>query len=172
MSYVKTKQAANFTQAAAVTLADSAAETTLVSSTGTGALSIMKDSFAVGKTFRITAMGIYSNTGTPTLQLKVKLGAVTVLDSGAITTVTGASNRVFTLEGVITVYALGATGTVRGQGTITETGGTTKVYGMATTAAGDVPTTANQALNITATWGAASASNTITLTNLIFEELN
>ncbi len=169
MPLIKTKQFADFTQAQAVTLANSTTETTLVG-TGEGALTIQKNSLAVGKTFKISGKGFYSNTGTPSLTIKVKAGSTVLLTSGAITTTTGASNRGFSFEGVLTVYSLGSSGTLHGQGQVVEVGSATTA--MVNTSAVTVDTTANQALNVTAQWGAASASNTITLTNLVLEELN
>lgn len=170
MPLIKTKQPILFTQAAAVTVANTTNETTVVSSTAEGTLTIQKNSTSVGKTFRVKARGYYSNTGTPTLTVKLKAGSTVLLTSGAITTTTAASNRAFEFEGEVTVYSLGSSGTVRGQGSVSEFG--SAVTGIASTAAVTVDTTANQTLNITVQWGTASASNTITITNVVVEELN
>lgn len=169
MPLIKTKQPADFTQYQAVTVANSTSETTVVGS-GEGALTIQKNSFAVGKTFKISGKGFYSNTGTPTLTLKVKAGSTVLLTSGAITTTTSASNRGFSFEGVLTVYSVGSSGTIHGQGEVVEVGSAHTA--MVNTSAVTLNTTANQALNVTVQWGAASASNTITITNLVLEELN
>lgn len=173
MPLIKNANPIRFAQTATVTVADTATETTLVGA-GEGSLTLNANSTLVGKTFKIKGAGVFSNTGTPTLTLKIKLGAVTVLDTGAITTVTSASNRLFLFEGVITVRSVGASGTAFAQGTFTETAtaGTGKLYPVANTSTVAVDTTANLAFNVTATWGAASASNTISLTNLVIEEVN
>lgn len=167
MAYVKTKQLVPFTQGAAVTLANSTVETTLLSTTFTGGLEF--SDFLVGKTFRVSGFGHYTNTGTPTLQLKLKFGSVVLSDSTAITTTTGATNRVFKYEALVTVYALGTTGTLETTGVFSEVG--SAVTGLASTAA-TVNTTVPQTLALTAQWSAASASNTITLNSLVCEELN
>ena len=173
MPNLKYKQKVRFAQTATATLASSTTETTLVS-TGVGSVSLTKNSIAVGKTFKVSGAGVFSNTGTPTLDLKVKLGSVTVLDSGAITTVTTASNREFLFSGIITIRSIGASGTAFAQGTFTETlaTGVSLNYPMSNAATVAVDTTANLAFNVTAQWGASSASNTISLTNLLIEELN
>mgnify|MGYP003340148971 CR=1 FL=1 len=174
MSFVKTKQIVPFTQGATVTVANTTTETTLVSTTGIGGVELIKNGFTVGKTYRVSGCGVFSNTGTPTLELKVKFGATVVLDSGAITTTTSASNREFYFTGLLTVTALGASGAVIGQGLFheTATSGSGKVYPLSNASAVTVDTTTNQTVNVTVTWGAASASNTITLTNFLLEELN
>lgn len=172
MSFLKTKQIVPFTQGASVTVASTASETTLVSSTGIGGVTLLKNGFVVGKTYRISGCGVFSNTGTPTLTIKVKFGSTAILSTGAVTTTTGASNREFTFSGLITVQSLGASGTVHGQGSLTEYASTPVVFPMTNSAAVTVDTTANQTVGVTAQWGASSASNTITLTNLVLEELN
>lgn len=174
MSYLKLKQLVPFTQGASVTVATTASETTLVSTTGIGTPGLTASGFTVGKTYRVSGAGVFSNTGTPTLDIKVKFGSTAVLDTGAITTVTTASNRVFTFSGLLTIQSLGSTGTVLGQGIFNETAttGAGKAYPMGNSAAVTVDTTANQLVSVTATWGTSSSSNTITLTNLVLEELN
>ena len=146
----------------------------LIVSTGIGGVELLKNGFTVGKTYRVSGAGVFSNTGTPTLDIKVKLGSTAILDTGAITTVTTASNREFYFQGLITVTVLGSSGAVNAQGLFHETAttGAGKVYPMANAAAVTVNTTTNQTLSVTAQWGASSASNTITLTNLVLEELN
>lgn len=175
MSFVKIKQSVPYTQGASVTVASTASETTLLSSTGSaGGLLLLKDGFTTGKTYRVSGCGVFSNTGTPTLNIKVKFGSTAILATGDITTVTAASDREFSFSGLITVKSLGASGTVNGQGIFVETlaTGVSLNYPMTNAAAVTVDTTANQTVNVTATWGASSASNTITLTNFVLEELN
>lgn len=169
MPFLKTKLPADFTQYQAVTVANSTTETTVIG-TGEGSLTFQKNSLAVGKTFKVTALGYYSNTSTPTLTVKLKAGSTVLLSSGAITTTASASNRAFKFEGIVTVYSLGASGTVRGGGKVEEVGSATT--GIAGTSAVTVDTTANQTLNLTVQWGTANSSNTITITNLVVEELN
>ena len=173
MPLIKNPHPIRFAQTASVTVADTASETTIIG-TGEGSLKLNANSTLAGKTFKIKGAGVFSNTSTPTLDIKIKLGSVTLLDTGAITTVTSASNRLFLFEGLVTVRSVGSSGTAFAQGTFTETAttGSGKLYPMANTSTSAVDTTANLAFNVTAQWGSASASNTITLTNLVIEEVN
>lgn len=169
MPLIKTKQPILFTQAAAVTVANLDTETTLVS-TGEGSLTIQKNSFSVGKTFKVKALGFYSTTGTPTITLKFKAGSTVLVNSGALATANNSSNAGFSFEALVTVYSLGASGTTYGQGVCIQDNLAPQLATNTSTVTLD--TTANQALNVTAQWSAASASNTITITNLVVEELN
>lgn len=173
MSYLIRKTNALFTSGAAVTVANTTTETTLVSTTGLGSTTILNDSVGVGKTFKVKVAGTLSTTGTPTLTFKIKNGSTVLLTSGAVTqaTITGES---FAVEALVTVYAVGATGSVNGQGTIVVTGSSPVVakLPMSGGAAVTVDTTANIALDVTAQWSAASTSNTLTVTSLVIEELN
>lgn len=171
MPLIKNSNPVRFTQTASVTVANSTTETTLIGA-GEGSVSLTKNSTLAGKTFKIKGYGVFSNTSTPTLRLKVKLGSVTVLDSTAVTTTTAASNRLFEFEGVITVRSVGSSGTSFGQGKLVEYASTGILFPMANTSTSAVDTTANLAFDVTAQWGSASASNTITLTNLVIEEVN
>jgi hypothetical protein len=170
MPFKKYADTIKFAQTATVTVADTTNETTLVGA-GEGSLSVLKNSTLVGKTFKITGAGVYSNTGTPTLNLQVKLGAVAIAATGAVTTVTGASNRVFTFDILVTVRSVGGSGTAFAQGLLFENS-TQKIWPMGNTSTVAVDTTANLAFNVTATWGTGSASNTISLTNLAIVEVN
>lgn len=172
MAFVKAKQLSLYTQGAPVTVATSAAETTVISTTGSGGLEVLKNSMTVGKTYRIQLAGYYSNTGTPTLDLKVKFGTTVLLDTGVLTTATGATNREFMVDGLITVYTVGSSGAVRGQGLYLSPTETILVNPMINTSNVTVDTTANNTFNVTIQWGTSSSSNTITVTNLVIEELN
>lgn len=172
MPFLKTKLPADFTQYQAVTVANSTTETTVIG-TGEGSLTFQKNSMAVGKTFRVSAKGFLSTTGTPTLRLKVKLGSTVILDSGTATMAT-ITNESFSLDSEFSVYSIGSSGTVDGQGIMIVTGSSAKVIAVPTASGSaiTVDSTANQALNVTVQWGTASLSNTITITNVVVEELN
>lgn len=173
MPFKKYADQVRFVQTATITVADTTAATTLLGA-GEGSLTLLKNSTLAGKTFKIKGAGIFSNTGTPTLNVIVSLGGVAAFSTGAITTVTTASNRQFHFEGLITVRTVGASGTAIAQGEFTETlaTGVSLNYPMVNTTTFAVDTTANLAFDVTATWGAASSSNTISLTNCIIEEVN
>jgi len=171
-----------FSATAAATVGNTTTETTLLGS-GQGTKTIEAGMLRVGGTIRITALGFIGWTGTPTIQIRVKLGSATVLNSGAITpgTLTGVS--FFRVEAEIVVRTLGATGTVIGQGVL--------LHGQPAAAAGQVlliaagspntglfttsdttttlDTTASAAVDVTMQWGTANAANTVSITNVTIE---
>lgn len=162
-----------FVQTASGNINNSTTETTLVS-TGNGTATLEANFLNTGRKIRVKASGFYSNTGTPTLRLKVKFGSVVILDTTAFTTSSGAANNQWDLEGIITVRTSGATGTVIGQGTVSfNTSGTAaQIVQMVNTATIVVDTTVSTAVTVTAQWGTASSSNTITCTDLTLENMN
>lgn len=145
-----------------------------------------------GRVIRLTAYGRHSTAAatTPTLTFRVRWGGVsgTVLcASGAMTTGSGVSAAMWKVEVIIqtrtngssgTVYAVGnarlgedATSTV---GSATNAGAEDHMgsAGVATPATATVDLTADTALSITAQWGTANASNTLTGHVYTIESLN
>lgn len=157
-----------FVATASATVANTSAETTIIG-TGVGSLTLPADFFSVGKTLRIKVMGVISNTGTPTINVRMKLGSTTICASGDVTTPASLSNHLFSAEILLTCRTVGVTGTVFGQGSV-QLGGT--LSQMPATAAATVDTTGTLAVNVTAQWGAADPANTISVTNAIVEKLN
>jgi hypothetical protein len=133
-----------------------------------------------GRTLRVTAYGRHSTTGTPTLTFRLRWGGVagTVMAaSGAITCGSTVTAAIWRLEAILQVRSNGSSGTVLtiGQVTLAEdaantVGSATNASavgmmgsaGVATPAAVTLDLTADTALALTATWSAASASNTLT----------
>lgn len=142
---------------------------------------------SVGRGIRIVARGILSSTGTPTYTFTVRFGAAgnttsaIVLGSAALTTGSGVSNQMFELEGDIILTALGAAGTnstVRGIGMVA-CGGLASpfqypVWGGAASpgTVATVDTTIVNYINFNVACSASSASNTITLQQLLIFGLN
>lgn len=162
-----------FTQTADSTVENTTTEGTIVG-TGVGTTTLPADYFVIGKSFRIKVMGHIASTGTPTLQLKVKLGAVEVIDTGAVALGAITGTRLFILEAFITCRTIGATGTVQGQGNFVYYSASGQVEGIddANTGTSTVDTTGSLAIDVTADWGTANAANIITSTNLVIEALN
>lgn len=160
-----------FNLGTSVVLANSTAETTLISP-NRGSLSLAPLYFTPGKILRIRGRGLHSVTGTPTFNIKLKLDSTAILTTGAISIGTGA-NQKFELEGLITCQAQGSSNTLMAQGTYTEppaTFGNVSGIDLGNTAAASIDTTAAHVLDLTGTWSAASSSNTLTLTNLVIEQ--
>lgn len=157
-------------QTSAVTVASTAAETTLLAS----AYTIQANWLTAGKTLRIRARGIIGNTGTPNLTLKVKLGGATVITTGAVTMSTITGSMDFFIDATVTIRTAGGTGTAIGQiaGDYCTANGTAPLRISAPTASTTtIDTTANSSFDVTAQWSASSASNTLTITNLTVESL-
>jgi hypothetical protein len=126
-----------------------------------------------GTVYRVKAFGNINTTGTPTLQLKVKLGATTIADTGAVTMANNTNGRFF-LEFDILVTVVGAGGSVHCfplfEYAALGGGGVTQLFHVAA-AATSINWTSSQTIDITFQWSAASASNSITLFGLTIERV-
>jgi hypothetical protein len=152
--------------AASTTVANTLTETTIATMTIPAADAV------VGAVYRIKAWGIASVTGTPTLTLRSRLGGVagTALGSSTGRTASsGVTNRAWQVTADLTCLTTGAAGTwFASQVTIESitlaAGPPFVAPGMILdgTSAVTVDTTVAQDFVITATWGTASASNTLT----------
>ena len=143
-----------------------------------------------GRAFRIRAFGQYSTTATPTIIFTLRWGGVagTVLcKTAACTTPSGVTAATWDLDVIVQTRSNGSAGTVMANGTArvfaavagtvasaTGAGLVTPMTagGVVTPATAAVDLTADTALSLTATWSAASASNTLTGLNYTVEALN
>jgi hypothetical protein len=155
----------HFVQTAIQTIANTVVETTLIGA-GSGSLALPADFWTVGKALKIVMHGQVDDTGTPTVELRLKLGATTILDSGAITFTNLSAPEEFRVECMLICTAEGVGGAMSGSiwFTYDTTTGSSPINGLDivpvvgvaydTTAAGDV--------DLTFEWGAADVANTIT----------
>ena len=139
-----------------------------------------------GRALRIVARGILSSTGTPTYTFTIRSGApgntssAILLGSAALTTGSGVSNQYWELEGDVVLTAIGAAGTnstVRGIGRILSPGlasTISPVYGGAASpgTVSSLDTSISNYLNFNVACSALSASNSITLQQLLVFGLN
>jgi len=141
----------------------------------------------VGRGIRIKAAGILSSTGTPTYTFTIRSGAAgstttaILLGTAAITTGSGVTNQYWELEGDVILTAIGAAGTnstVRGHGTF-RSGGVAAPYiypawgGAATPGTvATVDTTITNYINFNIACSASSASNAVTIHQLLVYGLN
>lgn len=161
------------------TVANTVTETFLASMT------IPANDAVVGAIYRIKAWGIFGVTGTPTLNIRNRLGGVAGSSwgqTGAQTIQSGVTNRLWMAEQVLTCEGTGASATWNGPlhvemaGVLAGTAPfindgaelTTAVDGTATIT---VDSTVSNTFGITATWSAASASNTILCKGFIAERV-
>lgn len=126
-----------------------------------------------GNVVQVSARGLYSEVGPPTLRLKVKLGSVTLMDTGVVTLAAVATAALWTLDATLVFALVGASGTVEAQGLASVFPGATVRQDLPMTNAAviSLDTTPALALTVTAKWGTASASNTITLRQLLISTL-
>jgi len=144
-------------------------------------LVLRANTLTFGKSLKLSAKGQYSTTGTPTLRFSLRLGGVAgtlLCKSAAIVTASGVTAALWDVEIDVTVQAYSASGTIMANGKATVFAGVTPTVGSATGAPaisamtnGGVITPAlatglnlytDQALSLTATWGAADPANTLT----------
>jgi hypothetical protein len=162
-----------FTQTNTVTVANTVTETALTG-TGVGTLTLPANFFTIGKSLNLVVRGFMSDTGTPTLRIRVKLGSTTIGDTGAVALVGTINNEVFEVSYSLTCRTTGATGTVIGQGHFEFDNSTNSglFEGMPSTGTTTIDTTATQAISVTAEWGTADPADTISATNCTIEVLN
>jgi hypothetical protein len=100
-------------------ISNTTTETSLLPASFLGSQNITNigsDSQIVGSSFRITIIGAITNTGNPTLQIKVKIGSLIVMDTTAQTTFTITGTQSFRLEAIVTIRVIGASATAIGNG--------------------------------------------------------
>lgn len=142
---------------------------------------------SVGRGIRIVARGILSSTATPTYTFTCRGGAAgnittgILLGSAALTTGSGVTNQAWEFEGDFILEAIGAAGTNstgRGTGQI-QCGGLASPFNFPCWGGGASPgtvatidTTIVNYINFNVACSASSASNTITLQQLLVYGLN
>ena len=159
-----------FSATASVTVANTVTETSIVG-TGVGSVTLPANFLAAGKTLRFKMFGTIGSVLTPTARIKIKIGSVVVIDTTALALLVITGTNIFETEAMITCRTAGASGTVFGQGLVFYYTSSTGLSGIATpnTTTSTIDTTASQTLDVTFTWGTASASNTITCTNTLIK---
>jgi len=133
----------------------------------------------IGQRLRLTAYGIYSSSGTPTLILGGYYGGVagTALAATAANAVaSGAASDPWQLSLDIFVRTTGSSGTVWCNGLVNVgsslTGVTTYTIPSSQTQPITINTTTANALTVGAQWSSSSASDTITCEDLYVEALS
>lgn len=146
-----------------------AAEATVIGA-GSGSLTLPADYFGTaGSPLIVSASGYYSTPAVPgTLRIRLRIGAATVVDTGAVAPTALMADQVWTLEVRVVSRTVGAGGTVMAQAQFRP--------GIGSSLAGDLPmlntavvalnTTLANAVDLTAEWSAAGGE-TITGTNFL-----
>lgn len=173
MSLDGTQQAvvlSHFQQNTPVTIGNTAVETSIFT-TGVGSRTFGAGWFNTGSIVRIHILGSAKTlNAAQTIQFKVKLGAVTILDSGAVTTPALGSATAYRRDVDFSFASVGATGSCNAGTTQFIYGGTPASIGSSVVpATSTVNTTASNLLDITYTWGAADAANVIIVYGVVVE---
>lgn len=161
---------------ASVTIANTTTETTTLSGTCVGSLTIPANWLSVGSSFRLKGGGVFSTFLTPgNVTVRIKLGGVTIATGTISNILASATNSGFDFEAIVVCRTIGASGTVMANGIATyETGtlarGTLSLNNAGATST--IDTTANAAFDVTYQWATANASNTVTITTAAIEMLN
>jgi len=139
-------------------------ETTLING-GVGTLTVPANGFSVGDSFRAVFGGILTATNNQTIRVRVKAGAVILLDSGA-QPITNITNNVFNLNIDFTIRQLGAAGvasivTLGGFHYTKTVNGVVEGFAFNTVNSTTFNTTISNTLDVTVQWGAASTGNSI-----------
>ena len=154
---------------------NTATETTLLTGVQ-GTLTLPANFFVAGKTIRLKLRGWWDSDALATLDIKVKLGSTTVLDTGAITPTGSFTGFGWEMDALITCRTTGGTGTVFCQGSVKLENAAApagaEYFSMPTIAATTIDTTASLAIDATAQWGSAGAGRNFNCTNAVGEILN
>jgi hypothetical protein len=139
-------------------------ETTLING-GIGTLSVPANGFNIGDSFRGIFGGVLNAANNQTIRLRVKTGAVVLLDSGN-QPITNITNDVFSLNIDFTIRTLGGAGVASivslGAFHYTKTSNAT-VQGFAFNVVNNTTfnTTIPNTLDVTVQWGSNNAGNSI-----------
>lgn len=148
----------SFSSTESITVGNTTSEQTIVAP-GLGALIIPANARQVGGRISLIMQGIISSSGNPTLCLRLKLGDTVVADTGA-QTIGNNTDAHFTVSATSLTNIIGSSGELAiGGSFITED----DIFGFANVGTVPIDTTMADAVNVTATWGTASAGNSITV---------
>jgi hypothetical protein len=150
--------------AASIPVVNTIIETTIVNG-GVGSLSVPENGFKVGDSFNATLSGILSANNNNTLRLRVKSGVVVFGDTGIIT-LPSITNKFFDLYIHFTVRSIGVAGvaSIATSGQLTYSKNASNAFEGAdfvSINSTTFDTTIGNTLNITAEWGTASLTNSI-----------
>jgi hypothetical protein len=139
-------------------------ESTLING-GIGTLTVPANGFSVGDSFRGVFGGVLNAVNNQTIRVRVKAGAVVLLDSGA-QPITNITNDIFSLNIDFTIRALGAAGVASivslGAFHYTKTvNGTIQGFAFNVVNNTTFDTTVSNTLDVTVQWGAANPGNSI-----------
>jgi len=139
-------------------------ETSLING-GIGTLSVPANGFNIGDSFRAIFGGVINAANNQTIRIRVKTGAVILLDSGA-QSLAGISDNVYNLHIDFTIRALGAAGvasivSLGAFNYVKTSNGAVEGFGFNTVNNTTFDTTINNTLDVTVQWGSTNVGNSI-----------
>lgn len=153
-----------------VTIANTAAETTVIGAL-VGSNLIPAGRLTAGSTIRIRARGIMGDTGAPTLRIRVKVGANTYCDTGAVALAAIAGTHGWIFEADVTVRTPGSPGTAIGNSNFQVSVHLPPDLDTTNTATTAIDTAIANTVDLTFQWGTADPANTLTVTHYTMEIL-
>ena len=156
-----------------VTVSNTTTETTLLGGSAIGTLTVPANFWTVGKTIKITAFGLHTTPGgSPTIQCRLKLGSVTIGDTGALVDKND-TNTEHDFMALITCRTTGATGTVYCEGRFLHHESSTgcDMFPFENTATSTIDTTAAMTIDLTVQFS-TNTGISFSLTNVVIEVLN
>jgi hypothetical protein len=140
-------------------------ETSLING-GVGTLIVPANGFAVGDSFRAVMGGVMNAANNQTIRVRVKTGAVTLLDSGLQNLGSSVINDVFSLNIDFTIRQIGTAGVASivslGSFHYTKTNNASvQGFGFNVVNNTTFNTTISNTLDITVQWGSNNAGNNI-----------
>ena len=140
-------------------------ETTLING-GVGTLTIPANGFQIGDSFRAIFGGIMNAANNQTIRIRVKAGAITLLDSGVQSLTNSIINDIWSLNIDFTIRQLGGVGTasIVSLGAfhyIKTSNASTQGFAFNVVNNTTFNTTISNTLNVTVQWGSNNAGNSI-----------
>lgn len=140
-------------------------ESTLIG-TGVGSLSIPANVFQIGDSFRAVFGGVMNAVNNQTIRIRVKAGAIILLDSGVQSLTNSIINDIFSLNIDFTIRQTGGAGvaSIASLGAfhyIKTSNASPQGFAFSIVNNTTFNTTISNTLNVTVEWGSANAGNSI-----------
>ena len=140
-------------------------ESTLING-GVGTLTVPANTFQAGDSFRAVFGGVMNAANNQTIRIRVKAGAITLLDSGVQSLTNSIINDIFSLNIDFTIRQIGGAGvaSIVSLGSfhyIKTSNATTQGFAFNVVNNTTFNTTISNTLNVTVEWGSANAGNSI-----------
>jgi hypothetical protein len=154
-----------FAQTGNSTIITGITETTLING-GVGTLTVPANGFQVGDSYRAIFGGVMNAANNQTIRIRVKAGAITLLDSGLQNLGSSVINDVWSLNIDFTIRQIGGAGVASivslGSFHYTKTNNASvQGFGFNVVNNTTFNTTINNTLDVTVQWGSANAGNNI-----------